>query len=548
MNKKAIAFSLSVILTASLTACGTSKHSNEKDAVKTTTDSATTQTYKKKDWRKPYTKPVTLTTVRAEQSADFPKGDDLTNNIWTRSYKDKFNVNVKTDWVSSDYDTKINLAIASKSLPDVFLVNGVQFNQLKEAGLLCDLTKAYETTASDTTRSYMEEEKDIFETAKDNGKLYAIPRLYDGDILSPKYVWLRKDWMKKIGADAPKSMDDLEQIFLDMMDKGAEYGLSVQQDFTPLFDLAPAWHASPNIWIKTKGGKIEYGSVQPEMKKALAAWADWYKKGIIKSDFSTMDMNAVNQDAINGKVGVMTGQSSWGWIVGKDLVNNQGVDAEFQPCRIPSVDGKEVRTPIQFPNLGYIAVSKNCKNPEAVIKLINYYNYVVFDAVNKGDMTIDEMTKYTGGNMAHVTDMFRVRNPMDDYNRLVEIQDAIKSGDKSKITSGIGLECYEGSLKWINNKEPEGYGYASQFGNPDCSLLIGKDIVDKDLFNRSEVKGVTPDVLLNYGSTLDDLLLEGFTKIVMGAKPVDYFNTLVKDWKAAGGDQATAAVNEMYGK
>ena len=40
-----------------------------------------------------------------------------------------------------------------------------------------------------------------------------------------------------------------------------------------------------------------------------------------------------------------------------------------------------------------------------------------------------------------------------------------------------------------------------------------------------------------------DLLLEGFTMIIMGNEPVDYFDTVVESWKAAGGDECAAAVN-----
>ena len=49
------------------------------------------------------------------------------------------------------------------------------------------------------------------------------------------------------------------------------------------------------------------------------------------------------------------------------------------------------------------------------------------------------------------------------------------------------------------------------------------------------------------GTTLDDILTEGFTKIITGEVPVDYFDTLVEEWRTAGGDTATKEVNEMYG-
>ena len=53
---------------------------------------------------------------------------------------------------------------------------------------------------------------------------------------------------------------------------------------------------------------------------------------------------------------------------------------------------------------------------------------------------------------------------------------------------------------------------------------------------------------MDSGSTLDDILTEGFTRIIIGDKPADYFDTVVKDWKTAGGEQATKEMNEIYNK
>ena len=66
-------------------------------------------------------------------------------------------------------------------------------------------------------------------------------------------------------------------------------------------------------------------------------------------------------------------------------------------------------------------------------------------------------------------------------------------------------------------------------------------------FLKSKLWGASPEILANYGSTLDDLLREGFTKIIVGEESIDYFDTLVKQWKEAGGEAVTKAVNDMYG-
>ena len=43
------------------------------------------------------------------------------------------------------------------------------------------------------------------------------------------------------------------------------------------------------------------------------------------------------------------------------------------------------------------------------------------------------------------------------------------------------------------------------------------------------------------------MLKEGYTKIIIGAEPLEYFDTVVSTWYEAGGQQATDEMNEMYG-
>ena len=80
----------------------------------------------------PYEEEVTLNTVMAENAAiRWKDGDDYDNNPWYREYKERFNIQVKNDWVSNDYKTKLNLSIAVGNLPDVFTVDSQQLKELQ---------------------------------------------------------------------------------------------------------------------------------------------------------------------------------------------------------------------------------------------------------------------------------------------------------------------------------------------------------------------------------------------------------------------------------
>lgn len=556
MKKRALACLMAGVLILGSVGCGgsapqgneaeqtteeTGQEENARNETESTEDTASEP--KEVDWRAPYDETVTLTVAMASVAYEFADGDDLTNNIWTRDYKEKMNVEVVTDWISDEYDTKLNLAIASGDLPDVFTVDNVQLTQLMEAGLIADLTDVYETFASERLKEIEEGEPEVFATAQKDGRIYAIPSLYAG--YQPNLLWLRQDWMKELGKEFPKTVEELEDILMDMKDlsKGG-YSFSTPQDLTSLYGLAPAWGAYPEIWVEGEDGRAVYGAVAPEMKEAVSAWARWYQEGILKKDFATMNSDAVKEEVVAGNAGAETHGSWWGWTYGIDMVKNLGEEAYFMPCELPTVSGEKALYPMKFLNERYIVVNKNCENPEAAIKLIDWYVYINNDALD--DMEQEEIELHTANNMQHVTKPFTVLNPKDDYSRYAMIAQARDTGDRTAMKTAIAVECHDGAMKWMEDKNPDGIGYALQFGMKGCGMDVLSGVTDEDRVARSRLWGASPQTLLDYGSTLNDILLEGFTKIIMGTEDADYFDTLTQQWYAAGGQDVTDAVNEMY--
>lgn len=55
-----------------------------------------------------------------------------------------------------------------------------------------------------------------------------------------------------------------------------------------------------------------------------------------------------------------------------DVVKNQGPDAVFYPYEIPTQDGSPIMGSVSFNNNGYVVISKNCQNPEAVMKIVKF--------------------------------------------------------------------------------------------------------------------------------------------------------------------------------
>jgi putative aldouronate transport system substrate-binding protein len=331
-------------------------------------------------WLVKYAQPVTLHAVNADEAnVNYGPGEDITNNGWTKGMKEYLNVNVVTDWVSasSEYDTKMNLSIASRQLPDVFRVNAVQFKQLLEAGMLADLTDYVENNVSDTIKAIMAYVPEVTATAFQNGRQYAFPVYGYGPIPMPKLLWIRHDWMEASGAKAPVTIAEMENLMktFQTAHPGA-YGMGLNKDLDEMYWLAAAFKAYPGYWITGSNGTIVNGGVQPEMRDVLRTFADWYQKGYLRKDFMALDMAAVGQDTMSGKQGINIFWQWW-YTYAADTVKNGGNDAYFEAYEMPSASGSPVVHPRDFDNGNYIVINKNCKNIDAAIKCISFIQYIV---------------------------------------------------------------------------------------------------------------------------------------------------------------------------
>lgn len=475
MNKKTKALVLSVCMSALLLAACSNGSGADKGST-TDTDSNEAGT-------------TTIHTVTSEYtSAKYPKGDDITNNVWIKRYKEKFNINVKTDWVSDEYDTKLNLAIASNDLPDVFRVNPSQLRQLVEADMVMDLSEVFDQYASDRLKGYMEADADSYESGKKDGKLYGIPQMHWGLIEQPDFIWIRNDWKEELGVQDPKSVEDIKNIALKFMEKHGGYGIAVDQSLDYLNLLAIAWNAHPDMWMEDSTGKLVYGSVQPEMKNALAEWSEWYKRGIIDPEFAIKDFNAMNADIVAGKVGMQPYYQWWGYNPGVDTVSNLGKDAIFYPYIIPTVDGKEAKQSIFFANNNYIVMKKGFKSPEEVIKILNDYAYIVDEG--NGKESTETLSALLDNDIAHVVGAFRVLNPNSDYEQFEAVSAALQSKDTSGLTTSGMWQKYNNSVEFIENATPGAVGDYLQQGAPKNAYGLAKKVLDSENYTKTALWGL----------------------------------------------------------
>jgi putative aldouronate transport system substrate-binding protein len=330
------------------------------------------------------------------------------------------------------------------------------------------------------------------------------------------------------------------------------YGIGIRKTLEEVRYLASAFGAQSEIWIPGPDGSLMYGSTMPEMKLALEKLADWYRRGYIRRDFTSLEDRDVINDIAAGRLGIHVGQNWMGWQY-VDVVRALGMNAYMEPYQIPTgIPGKPHIVPLPIDNTDYIFINKNCKNIAAVIKCISYNAWVCMEATLQGALTEDQVTRYLlGGEGRHDLAMLELADPWGNGPALVEWAHKIGLNNYQILDPPLTSEWpaqYEQAAPWWRDNSVEGYGRWIQQYNARSSAWLNLQVMNEGRFVPDRRIGAYPEDALVYGTTLDDLLVEGFTKIIVGQEPLSYFDTLIAEWKASGGDVVTRAVNREYGR
>lgn len=550
--KRIVALLLAILLTASLAAC--SQTSPEATTAGQSSGSASTQAVAESTAPDPmgkYDKPVTITAVRSLGPAGMtlPKGETLENNIWSRLYEETLGIKIQYLWTAndSDYTQKLNIAITSNDLPDVMYANSAQLKMMVDNGQAADISGVYKDYAADYTKEVMDADSGrALKSATFGGKLYAIPQMGTG-LQSTQVLWIRTDWLNNLNLKIPQTIDEMLAVAdaftngdPDKNSKNDTFGMGITKDlfgsYSALQGFFNSYGAYPNIWIPGESGNLAYGSTQPQIKTALAALQKMYSTNILDREFGVKDANKVGEDVNAGKIGMFFGEFWNGAWIQDAKIKNPAM--EWMPASIPSNNGTPSKAQVPFAITLYNVVGKNCKNPEAVIKLLNIDLEKLYGSTAEpGKYSID-----ADGNNIGQAALIYCEPYKKNFTAAQHVIAAMESKDPSKLTSEEkeyyekNLRCLEGDFTcWHNFK---------MFG-PDGTLTVMNqyDLDSRTMYDQ--FYGAPTTAMSEKKSTLEKLQLTKFTDIIMGA-PIDDFDKFVADWGKLGGEQMTTEVNEWF--
>lgn len=287
-------------------------------------------------------------------------------------------IKVKYEHPTGNGEEQLQLLIASNDLPDMVghswnnYPGGPQMAIDEELILnLDDLLKSYAPALNKVLAENKSWDKHV---KTDKGNYYSFPFLLQEGILQVFYgPIIRQDWLEKTGMQSPETIDEWEQVLTAFKNEcgarapftGNTAGLLTS--FASGFNVFPDWYLN--------GDTVVYGPYDPNYKNLLIKMNDWYKKGLIDSDFSVITGQQINSNLLNGKSGVLIGYAG-GTIgdnmqAGKDIpgFNLEGVKYPA-PTKGGVAEYSRVASSVNM-SAG-VALSNNCKNPELAVRFLDY--------------------------------------------------------------------------------------------------------------------------------------------------------------------------------
>ncbi len=512
----------------------------------------------RKAWEKAKTTPYgaypelvtyTLGQMSGANDSNLPEGNTYEDNAYTRYLRKMLNIQNDTIYMESEdrYDEVVNIIAKDRTLPDVLVVSDREtLKELVENDLVEDLTEVFETCTSPRIKEMYESYGgDLLDAGRFDGKLMAVPETVIDH--GPCLMWLRKDWMDELGLEEPETLEDgfriVEAFVKNRMgtEEGEEpVGLVCDTDLVgststsysidPVFD---SFGAHPQRWVK-KDGEIIYGSLTEETKEALEYLHGLYEKGILDQNFALRANNNLRDLVVEGKCGAFFGL--W-WTPNNplmDMFESDG-EADWEPYYLQEPSNENVYA--SFRDNKYVVVRKGYEHPEIVMKIIS----VLFDYTRYEAEDAREVNEYFALNVDPTARPLVINVDYNEatYQVTEEIREALAGERRTEDMSAISRSYFEACKRYLSGLSPSPEDWAAYKSRISAvGLLIDGGYRPARRNYLDDTDGELPKSLQDYEKNT-------FIQIIMGEKPVSYFDTFTEEWYRQGGKELTEQIRKL---
>lgn len=458
--------------------------------------------------------PLKLKYMASDDARTLPEGATNDNNPFLKYIEDNTHIDVEPIVAPSNgYEDKLNVTMASGDVPDLIKasVSVDWFAKMINEKALSPLNELIDKYGPALRQNIPAEAWDYVTM---NGNVYGVPYLYDST--STNLMYVRKDWLDKLGLKPPKTLDEYVEVFKAFRDRDPDgngkndtIGMLLGEKLGYSDPFFGAFGVQTGQWAN-RDGKLVYSSTLPETKQALEFLAKLYKEKLLDPEFALNKQPNIDQKVVNGKVGILPVRYTATRLNLKDS-KARDASAEWIPLEFPVGPQGKSGSKLSKPVSGFFVLPANGKNKEAAIR---YLNFIAGD----GYKTLE---------LGFENEHWSVKDGK------VAINDQIHQRDLYRSRFGIG-----GLRKDILKIRWDALG-------SEWKLYENSDYIQR-MAIKDEFTALPTASMAKLNDKLANLEAEAFSKIVMGAAPEGEFDKFVAEWRSAGGDQITKEVNDWY--
>ena len=318
---------------------------------------------------------TTFTVMNSQASTGGPWGDDM---VFFTAMRDLTNIDFTfSNTPANDWNYKMNLALASGELPDIFMspigTDNI-FTYGVQTGLLLDFSDMIETCMPNLmkmAKKYPEMLKVVRQT---DGGIYSFPKLLRTATSGIGLVYVDLDLMHAAGIEKePETVDEFFDMCMAMKEykkDDPDFVVFLPQNVANLNQhielfMMGALGDYVNASFNDDGtGKVFFNSITDQFKRYLEFVHKMYDAGLIHPDFYSMDDATILALIKEGKVGVTT--------AGTQMPITEHEDGSYSlallgPLTSEWSSEKKIAAPDVITD-STVAISAACKNPEAILR------------------------------------------------------------------------------------------------------------------------------------------------------------------------------------
>jgi len=310
---------------------------------------------------------------------------------------EKFNMDLKINIITSDYESKLNLEVSSGNAPDMMVVSKEQFKSLEAQGIFLPLEDQVQKMPN-----FMKRYPDILTdpTLRYNGHLYFLQGHDSPDQVVKAYtsIWIRKDWLDKLGLSVPKTLDDFKNVAIAFAKKDPDgngvndtFGFSGLGARVTNKDQMYAWNPilgafgiGELAWT-AQDGKLVFDPMTAGYKQALQWISSFIATGAVDPDIMFMDTyDQLREKAYRNQVGMI--YMSWAEFTKPpygDILKQMTPNAQWIQIASPiGPDGKQQYDSVySIPGMlqnGRVLSAELAKDPAKLARVLKYLDYICY--------------------------------------------------------------------------------------------------------------------------------------------------------------------------